>query len=48
MVDSRKHQDISIFRNFMADEYADMLQQEIKKFNEMQNPPKGKNFTFLF
>ncbi len=48
LVDTREQQDIQIFRNFMAGEYASMLQQEIEKFNEMKKPSKGNGFNFLF
>ena len=48
LVDTRQQEDISIFRNFMANEYAALLRNEIEKFKEMKNPAKGKGFTFLF
>lgn len=48
LVETRKQENIQIFRDFMAGEYAIMLQQEIKKFEEMKNPKKGQGFTFLF
>lgn len=48
LVDTREKQDVQVFRDFMLSEYASMLTQEIKKFEEMKNPPKGKGFTFLF
>jgi Fic family protein len=48
LVDTREKEDIQVFRNFMAGEYSALLTQEIKKFEEMKNPPKGKGFTLLF
>ena len=48
LVDTRKFENIEIFRNFMADEYAAFLKDEINKFREMKNPSRGKGFTFLF
>lgn len=48
LIDARKHEDISIFRLFMDGEYSQMLSTEISKFQEMQNPSKGKGFAFLF
>jgi Fic family protein len=48
LVDTREQQNIQIFRHFMSAEYAALLNQEIRKFEEMKNPAKGKGFTFLF
>ena len=48
LIDTRKHEDINIFRKFMDDEYIRHLSTKIKKFEEMQNPKKGRGFTFLF
>jgi len=48
LIDTRKHEDINIFRKFMDDEYIRHLSAKIKKFEEMQNPKKGRGFTFLF
>lgn len=48
LVDTREKEDINIFRNFMAGEYAALLQQEITKFREMKNPSKGKGFSLMF
>lgn len=48
LVDTRELQDIQIFRNFMAGEYAFLLGKEIEKFEEMKKPSKGGGFSFLF
>lgn len=48
LIDTRKQEDIAIFRNFMDNEYSMHLSAEINKFEEMQHPKKGKGFTFLF
>jgi Fic family protein len=48
LVDTREQQNIQIFRDFMSAEYVALLHREIKKFEEMKNPAKGKGFTLLF
>jgi Fic family protein len=48
LIDTREQENIEIFREFMAGEYAFLLNQEIEKFEEMKKPSKGKGFTFLF
>ncbi|WP_235005292.1 Fic family protein [Pedobacter nyackensis] len=48
LIDTRKQEDINIFRAFMDNEYKMLLSAEISKFEEMQHPKKGKGFTFLF
>jgi len=48
LIDTRQQENIGIFREFMAGEYAFLLNQEIEKFEEMKKPSKGKGFTFLF
>lgn len=48
LIDTRQQENIEIFREFMAGEYAFLLKQEIKKFEEMKKPSKGRGFTFLF
>jgi hypothetical protein len=48
LIDTRQRENIEIFREFMAGEYAFLLNQEIEKFEEMKKPLKGKGFTFLF
>lgn len=48
LIDTRQQENIEIFREFMAGEYAFLLTQEIEKFEEMKNPSKGRDFTFLF
>jgi Fic family protein len=48
LIDTRQQENIKVFRNFMAGEYAFLLNQEIEMFEEMKKPSKGKGFTFLF
>lgn len=48
LIDTRQQENIEVFREFMAAEYAFLLNQEIKKFEEMKKPSKGTGFTFLF
>lgn len=48
LIDTRKYEDINIFREFMDGEYKMHLSGEISKFEEMQHPKKGRGFTFLF
>ncbi|EHQ24800.1 Fic family protein [Mucilaginibacter paludis] len=48
LIDTRQKENIEIFREFMAGEYAFLLTQEIEKFEEMKKPSKGRGFTFLF
>jgi len=48
LIDTREQENIEIFREFMAGEYAFLLNREIEKFEEMKKPSKGKGFTFLF
>lgn len=48
LVDTREQENIQIFRDFMANEYAFLLNQEIKKFEEMKKPSPGRGFTLLF
>ena len=48
LIDTREHENIDIFREFMSNEYHDLLQKEIEKFEEMKKPSKGSGFTFLF
>jgi Fic family protein len=48
LIDTREQENIQIFRDFMAEEYAALLNAEIRKFEEMQKPSKGRGFTFLF
>lgn len=38
----------TIFRDFMAKEYTGLLKDEIRKFEEIEKPKKGKGFTLLF
>ena len=46
---TRKEEDLSIFRTFMFDQYAKYLQQEIEKFEQAQKDEgKGKGYSFVF
>lgn len=46
---SRKLEDIAIFRNFMYTQYVKYLQQEIDKFAQIDNgSSKGKGYSFVF
>lgn len=46
LVETRKEDDISIFRNFMSDQYKKHLETEISKYQN--SIKKGKGFNFLF
>lgn len=48
LVETRKQENIQIFRDFMRKEYSQMLQLEIEKFQEMKRPEKGSGFSLLF
>jgi Fic family protein len=48
LIDTRRQENIEIFREFMIGEYTFLLNQEIEKFEEMKKPSKGHGFTFLF
>lgn len=48
LIATRETDNISIFRKFMEGEYARLLSSEIKKFEEIDKPGKGKGFTLLF
>ena len=48
LIATREKDDINIFRQFMESEYALLLNSEIKKFEEIDKPGKGKGFTLLF
>ncbi|MNK20222.1 Fic/DOC family protein [compost metagenome] len=48
LIDTRKDEDINIFRKFMDEEYIRHLSTEINKFEEMKHHKKGRGFTFLF
>lgn len=46
---TRKQEDISIFRHFMFKQYAKYLQQEIDKFEQAEKGGmKGKGYSFVF
>jgi Fic family protein len=46
LIETRKQQNISIFRNFMYLQYHKYLQQEINKFEESKKTGKGYSFVF--
>jgi Fic family protein len=49
LVKTREHEDISIFRAFMAQQYHKHLTAEINRYKEGLNPPKkGKGYSFIF
>jgi Fic family protein len=48
LIDTKEKEDINIFRDFMAKEYAFLLKNEIRKFEEIEKPKKGRGFTLLF
>ncbi len=48
LIETRGQENIEIFREFMAGEYAFLLNLEIEKFEEMKKPLKGSGFNFLF
>lgn len=49
LINTREKDDIQIFREFMSNEYAQFLQNEIDKFEEMIKPEKrGGGFNLLF
>jgi Fic family protein len=48
LIDTREKDNIQIFRDFMASEYAALLENEIKKFEEIARPKKGKGFNLMF
>ncbi len=48
LIATRENDDISIFRKFMEGEYSRLLSSEIKKFEEIDKPGKGKGFRLLF
>ncbi len=47
---TRQQESIEIFRNFMYDQYAKYLQQEITKYEKLQKPDtnKGKGYSLVF
>ena len=48
LIDTREKQDFSIFRDLMDKEYTQLLKTEIEKFEEINEPKKGRGFNFLF
>lgn len=48
LVDTREKNDLTIFREFMAAEYAKHLKNEIEKFEEIDKPQKGNGFNLMF
>lgn len=47
LTETRKSENLNIFRKFMNNEYSNLLKSEIKKYEEMQKPNKGKGFAIL-
>jgi Fic family protein len=48
LVDTREKNDIQIFRDFMVSEYTALLENEIRKYEEIAQPKKGKGFNLMF
>lgn len=48
IVSTRNKEDIQLFRDFMINEYAIQLQQEIDIYKEMKQPFRGKGFNLFF
>ena len=48
LIATREKEDISIFRQFMSNEYDKLLSHEIEMFKAMDKPKKGKGFSLLF
>lgn len=48
LIETRRKEDISIFRNFMKKEYSNLLKEEIENFEKLSKPNKGLGFKFLF
>jgi Fic family protein len=48
LIATRKQEDLSIFRDFMHQQYQKFLEQEIEKFKDIQKPASGKTFSLIF
>lgn len=48
LIETRKQEDINIFRGFMHAQYQKLLIQEIDKFKEVQKPLPGRTFSLIF
>lgn len=48
LIETRKKEDINIFRSFMYDQYAKYLEKEIEAFENIKTDKKGNGFSFLF
>jgi Fic family protein len=48
LTETREKDNIEIFRSFMYGQYAQLLLQEIEKFEAMKSPKKGSGFTPMF
>ncbi len=48
LISTREKNDVAIFRKFMAAEYAKLLEDEIKRFEEIDRPKKGTGFNLMF
>lgn len=48
LVGTRERNNIQIFRNFMVAEYGKLLENEIKKIEEIDEPKKSTGFNLMF
>lgn len=48
LIQTRKEENITVFRKFMYKQYEKYLQKEISAVEEMLNNNKGKGYSFLF
>ena len=48
LVNTRTKEDLEIFREFMSNEYIELLKFEIEKFEELKDDKKNRGFKFLF
>lgn len=48
LIETRKQENIQIFRDFMHKQYQKLLTQEIEKFKKVQQPFRGNKFSLIF
>lgn len=48
LIETRKQENVQVFRDFMHLQYQKWLIQEIEKFKEAQKPLRGKSFSLIF
>ncbi|MBB3968728.1 Fic family protein [Mucilaginibacter phyllosphaerae] len=48
IIKTKETGDLNCFREFMLKEYTNLLQEGIRQYREMENPPEGKDFNSLF